>query len=73
MDTYRGVSESAAAGTKRRGNLIRSIKWDVLPSDRSVREEADTEVKRLKALGKRILCRWDGSVVEKPESTTAEG
>jgi hypothetical protein len=73
MDNYRGLSESAAAGTKRIGNLIRSIKWDVFHIDRYLLEEADKEVKRLKALGKRILCIWDGSVVEKPESNTAEG
>jgi hypothetical protein len=36
-------------------------------------EEADREGKRLQEQGKRILCIWDGSVVEKPESSTAEG
>lgn len=52
---------------------MRSLKWRVFHIDRYVLEEADKEVKRLKDRGKRILCIWDGSVVEKPESSTAEG
>jgi hypothetical protein len=63
MDNYRGVSESAPAGTKRIGNLIRSLKWSIFHIDRYLLDEA----------GKRILCMWDGSVVEKPESSAAEG
>jgi Transposase DDE domain len=73
MDNYKGVSVSAAAGTKRVGNLIRSIKWSFFHIDQYLVEEADKEVKRLKDLGKRVLCIWDGSVLEKPESSTAEG
>ena len=73
MDTYRGLSESAPAGTKRIGNLIRSLKWRMFHIDRYLLDEAEKEVKRLKEAGKRILCIWDGSVVEKPESSAAEG
>ena len=73
MDGYRGLSKTATAGTKRIRNLIRSITWSVVQLDRYVLEEADKEVKRLKDQGKRILCLWHGSVVEKPESSTAEG
>ncbi len=73
MDGYQGLSVSAAAGTKRISNLIRSIKWSVFHIDQYLAEEADKEVKRLKDLGKRVLCIWDGSVVEKPESSRAEG
>jgi hypothetical protein len=36
-------------------------------------EEAGKEVKRLRDLGKMVLCIWDGSVIEKPESSTLEG
>jgi hypothetical protein len=68
-----GQSTSAAAGTKRVGNLIRSLKWSVWQIDRYLLEEADKEVKRLKEQGKRILCLWDGSVLEKPESSKLEG
>jgi len=73
MDGYQGLSVSAPAGTKRVGNLIRSIKWSVFHIDQYLLEEAEKEIKRLKDLGKRILCIWDGSVIEKPESSTAEG
>ena len=73
MDNYRGLSESAPAGTKRIGNLIRSLKWSIFHIDRYLVDEAEKEVKRLKEAGKRILCIWDGSVVEKPESSAAEG
>ena len=73
MDGYDGLSRSAAAGTKRISNRIRSLKWSVFHIDRYLLEEADKEVKRLKDRGKRILCIWDGSVVEKPERSTAEG
>jgi Transposase DDE domain len=73
MDGYRGVSKKATAGTKRVGSLIRFIKWGIFHIDTYLLEEADKEVQRLKELGKRILCLWDGSVIEKPESSTAEG
>src|SRR5947209_18669953 len=50
----------------------RSLKWSVLHIDRFLLEEANKEVERLKAEGKRILCLFDGSVIEKPESRTLE-
>ena len=73
MDGYDGLSVSAPAGTKRVGNLMRSLKWSFFHVDRYLLEEADKEVKRLKEQGKRILCLWDGSVLEKPESRKLEG
>jgi hypothetical protein len=73
MDGYRGLSVSAPAGTKRIGNLIRSLKWDVFHIDEYLMNEANKEVNALKQLGKRILCIWDGSVIEKPESRKLEG
>ena len=54
------------------GNLLRSLKWSVWHIDRFLLEEANKEVERLKAEGKRILCLFDGSVVEKPESRTSD-
>jgi hypothetical protein len=54
------------------GNLLRSLKWRALDSDRFLLEEAEKEVERLKRLGKPILAIMDGSVIEKPESTSAE-
>src|SRR6267154_826980 len=41
MDGYPGLSATATAGTKRIGNLLRSIKWGVLQIDRYLLEEAD--------------------------------
>lgn len=73
LDGYAGLSTTAPAGTKRISNLLRSIKWSVLHIDRYLLEEADKEVKKLKEQGKRILCIWDGSVIEKPESSKIEG
>jgi Transposase DDE domain len=73
MDGYRGLSATATAGTKRISNLLRSIKWSILQIDRYLLEEAEKEVKTLKEQGKRILCIWDGSVIEKPESSKLEG
>ena len=64
---------TAAAGTKRVSNLLRSLKWSKMQIDRFLREEADKEVKKLRGEGKRILCIWDGSVLEKPESSRIEG
>src|SRR6266852_8464062 len=70
---YVGLSTTATAGTKRVGKLIRSLKWSASHIDRFVLEEAGKEVERLKEQGKRILCLFDGSVIEKPESSTLEG
>jgi hypothetical protein len=64
---------SAAAGTKRISNLLRSIKWSHFSIDRFLLEEADIYVKDLQQQRKPVLCIWDGSVLEKPESNKAEG
>jgi hypothetical protein len=73
LDGYDGYASSAAAGTKRVGKLLRSVKWTVNVLDRSLLEKADAEVEKLKEQGQRILCLWDGSVVEKAESEKLEG
>ena len=73
MDGYSGLSTNAPAGTKRIGNLLRSLKWSILHIDEYLLGEADKEVKNLKQKGQRILCIWDGSVIEKPESSKLEG
>src|SRR5712692_1052378 len=72
MDKRR-VSVSAPAGTKRLSNLLRSLKWSLLQIDQFLLREAEKEGKHLKEQGKRILCIWDGSVIEKPESEKLEG
>jgi hypothetical protein len=73
MDGYRGVSVTAPAGTKRISNRLRSLKWSISHSDEYLLKDADKEGKRLKELGKRILCIWDDSVREKSESSQREG
>lgn len=73
LDGHQGLSKRATAGTKRVSNLLRSLKWSALQIDHFLLNEADKEVERLKAQGKRILCLFDGSVIEKPESSTLEG
>ena len=73
LQGYEGYSRSAAAGTKRVGKLLRSIKWTVSVIDRYLLEKADEEVQRLLAQRQRVLCIWDGSVLEKAESEKLEG
>jgi hypothetical protein len=72
MGGYLGLSSTATAGTKRLGKLLRSLKWSAGHIDRFLLEEASQEGERLKAQGKRILCFFDGSVLEKPESRKLE-
>ncbi|HEU5379302.1 MAG TPA: hypothetical protein VFV38_28100 [Ktedonobacteraceae bacterium] len=73
LEGYAGDACSAAAGTKRVGNLLRSVKWTGGLIERYLLEKADEEVQKLKRQEKRILCLWDGSVVEKAESEKSEG
>jgi len=73
LQGYAGEAPSAEAGTKRVGKLLRSVKWTAERIDRYLLEKADEEVQKLKRDGKRILCLWDGSVLEKAESEKLEG
>lgn len=73
LQGYDGDAPSAPAGTKRIGKLLRSVKWTVGCIDHYLLEKADEEVQKLKMQGKRIICIWDGSVVEKAESEKSEG
>jgi hypothetical protein len=73
LDGYGAEACSAAAGTKRVGKLLRSVKWTAGLIDQYLLEKANEEVTRLKEQGKRILCLWDGSVIEKAESEKGEG
>lgn len=68
-----GQSRTATAGTKRLGKLIRSLKWNAGHIEHFLLAEAAREVERLKQRGERILCLFDGSVLEKPESRALEG
>jgi hypothetical protein len=72
LDSDPGLSKTATAGTKRVGNLIRSLKWSQVQIEDFLLAQANQEVERLKSLGKRILVLMDGSVVEKAESTAED-
>lgn len=73
LQGYEGYSSSAAAGTKRVGKLLRSVKWTVNLVDRYLLDKADEEVRKLKQQGQRILCTWDGNVLKKEENGKLEG
>ncbi|WP_161975199.1 transposase [Tengunoibacter tsumagoiensis] len=73
LPTREGCSSSAPAGTKRISNLLRSVKWSFFSLDRFLLQEADKQVKDLCSQKKDVLCIWDGSVIEKPESNHIEG
>jgi len=73
LDGYGAEACSAAAGTKRVGKLLRSVKWTADLIEWYLLEKADEEVQKLKVLKQRILCIWDDSVVEKAESEKGEG
>src|SRR5258708_5635362 len=73
MDCYDRLSEKAIAGTKRVGNFIRSRSWGRNIIEQYLLDQANKEVERLQTLGKRVVCIWDGSVLEKPESMKLKG
>ena len=73
LDCYEGLSDGAPAGTKRIGNLIRSLKWNAGHVEHFLLDEAAKEVKRLRERGERVIVPMDGSVIEKPESRKLEG
>jgi len=60
LDGYDGPASSGAAGTRRVGKLLRSVKWTVELINRYLLEKADEEVQKLKEQEKRILSSWDG-------------
>ncbi len=71
-DGVLGLSTSDPAVTKRLGNLTPSIRSTLISIDQFLLEDADQEVKWLKAQVLQMLCISVGSVVEKPESRVAE-
>ncbi|HEY1350945.1 MAG TPA: hypothetical protein VGF67_15105 [Ktedonobacteraceae bacterium] len=73
LDGYGAEACSAAAGTKRVGKLLRSVKWTADLIEPSLLKKADEEVQKLKGRKQRIVCIWDDSVVEKAESEKGEG
>ena len=70
---YLAAPEHAPAGTKRLSNLLRSAKWAYLLIARFLWDAAASQGQRRTAAGEEVLLIWDESVLEKPESLTAEG
>jgi Transposase DDE domain len=73
LGTYIKDGEHAPAGTKKLERLLHSKKWKKSLIDDFYWERAEKKVGELAAAGKRALCIWDGSRLEKPESEKTEG
>jgi Transposase DDE domain len=63
----------APAGTKRLSNLLRSSKWSAALIAEFLWQQAQARVQTWQASGEEYLLIWDDSVLEKPESLSAEG
>ena len=73
LGAYLLSPEQAPAGTKRLSNLLRSPHWDPDQLERFLWQRAHAQGRALLAAGQDVLLLWDESVVEKPESSAAEG
>ncbi len=73
LGAYIKNGAQAPAGTKKLERLLHSEKWGKDLIDQWHWERAQKKGKELKAAGKRVLCIWDGSRIEKPESEKTEG
>lgn len=65
--------QHAPAGTKRISNLLRSKAWHYSLIDEFLLEKAQTVAHQLEQQAQIGVLLWDESVVEKPESSCAEG
>jgi hypothetical protein len=63
----------APAGTKRLSNLLRCSKWSAALIEHFLWEQAKERQQTLAQQGDTALLLWDESVLEKPESSEAEG
>ena len=73
LGAYITNPSQAPAGTKRVSNLLRSEKWSASHLEEYIASIGERKVEELKGRGEEALCIWDGSVIEKPESTMLEG
>lgn len=70
---YLLTPQHAPAGTKRIGNLLRSVKWEAKAIETFLWGKAVQTQQELEAQGKKAWLIWDESEVEKPESIELEG
>jgi Transposase DDE domain len=73
LGAYIAEPSKAPAGTKRLSNLLRSKKWSARHVEEYIVKRAEKKIEELEEGGEDVLCIWDGSVIEKPESTVLEG
>lgn len=73
LGAYVKNGAQATADTKKIERLLHSQKWEKKVIDGWHWERASKMVKDLKSEGKRALCVWDGSHLEKPESEQTDG
>lgn len=64
--------ERCRAGTKRISSLLHSTSWKAKTMERFLWQRGTQRVEELQARGEDVLVVWDESVIEKPESLTAE-
>lgn len=72
MGSYIAGYAHASAGTKRLSNLLRCKKWDVSLIDDFFFKQTQERIIQWRKAGKRPLCLWDDSRLEKPESWFSE-
>jgi hypothetical protein len=65
--------EKCTAGTKRISNLLRSKKWKAKLLTKALWQQGTQRVEELQVAGEKALVLWDESVIEKPESLSADG
>jgi hypothetical protein len=73
LGSYLLNGAQAPAGTKRLSNLLHSEKWGKGLIEAFLWDRAKKKVEEEEKNGGPVLCVWDGSVVEKPESEQTEG
>jgi len=64
--------ERCRAGTKRISNLLHSTMWKTKTIERFLWQRGTQHVEELRARAEEALVLWDESVIEKPESFSAE-
>ena len=73
LGAYLASSAHAPAGTKRISRLLHSQRWTSRLIERFLWEEAKRKQAKMQEEGEEVLCVWDGSVIEKPESDHTPG
>lgn len=70
---YLLTPDQAPAGTKRISNLLRSGRWSYKLIEGFLWQRAARFVSDLVSQQRTVLCLWDDSILEKPESIALEG